>query len=79
MSNSEDFREENAFSGESENSSVSSINLEDSLEPEPEVKITGVRQNSPRIGDFPQDQWPRHIKDAPAFATGYQYIEGNWS
>ncbi|PON52242.1 hypothetical protein PanWU01x14_210840 [Parasponia andersonii] len=25
------------------------------------------------------DQWPRHVRDAPAFSSGYQYIEGNWS
>ncbi|PON74565.1 hypothetical protein PanWU01x14_049720, partial [Parasponia andersonii] len=66
MSSSEDFREGNAFSGESSNTSVSSINLENYLEPEPEVEITRVRQSSPRIGDLPQDQWPRHIRDAPA-------------
>ncbi|PON68689.1 hypothetical protein PanWU01x14_092960 [Parasponia andersonii] len=79
MSSSEElFREGNAFSGES-NSSVSSINLEDYLEPEPEIEITGARQSSPRIDDLPQDQWPRHIRDAPAFSSGYQYVEGNWS
>ncbi|PON71083.1 Agenet domain containing protein [Parasponia andersonii] len=79
ISSSEElFREGNAFSGES-SSSVSSINLEDYLEPEPEIEITGARQSSPRIGDLPQDQWPRHIRDAPAFSSGYQYIEGNWS
>ncbi|PON72087.1 hypothetical protein PanWU01x14_069290, partial [Parasponia andersonii] len=78
MSSNEEFREGNAFSRDSD-SSVSSINLEDYLEPEPEVEITGVRQSSPRIGDLPQDQWPRHIRDAPAFSSGYQYVEGNWS
>ncbi|PON51293.1 hypothetical protein PanWU01x14_217620 [Parasponia andersonii] len=77
MSSSEEFREGNTFSRES-NSSISSINLEDYLEPEPEIEITGARQSSPRIGDLPQDQWPRHIRDAPAFSSGYQYIEGNW-
>ncbi|PON48309.1 hypothetical protein PanWU01x14_238380 [Parasponia andersonii] len=48
-------------------------------ESEPEIEITGARQSSPRIGDLPQDQWPRHIRDAPTFSSGYQYIEGNWS
>ncbi|PON58623.1 hypothetical protein PanWU01x14_165130 [Parasponia andersonii] len=79
MFSSEDFREGNAFSGKSSNSSVSSINLDDYLEPEPKVEITGVMQNSPRIGDLPPDQWPRHIRDVPAFAMGYQYVEGDWS
>ncbi|PON44694.1 hypothetical protein PanWU01x14_264770 [Parasponia andersonii] len=58
MSSSEDFREGNAFLGESSNTSISSINFEDYLELEPEVEITRVRQSSPRIGDLPQDQWP---------------------
>ncbi|PON79277.1 hypothetical protein PanWU01x14_013930, partial [Parasponia andersonii] len=79
MSSSEElFREGNAFSGES-GSSVSTINLEDYPESEPGIEITGARQCSPRICDLPQDQWPRHIRDAPAFSSGYQYIEGNWS
>ncbi|PON61599.1 hypothetical protein PanWU01x14_145150 [Parasponia andersonii] len=79
MSSSEElFREGNAFSGES-GSSVSTINLEDYPASEPEIEITGVRQSSPRIGDLPQDQWPKHVRDAPAFSSGYPYVEGNWS
>ncbi|PON43324.1 hypothetical protein PanWU01x14_275220, partial [Parasponia andersonii] len=79
MSSSEElFREGNAFSGES-GSSVSTINLDDYPASEPEIEITGVRQRSPRIGDLPQDQWPKHVRDAPAFSSGYPYVEGNWS
>ncbi|PON67895.1 hypothetical protein PanWU01x14_100630 [Parasponia andersonii] len=77
MSSSEEFREGNMFSGESD-SSVSSINLKEYLKPEPEIEITGAKHSSPRIGDLLQDQWPRHIRDAPTFSSGYQYVEGNW-
>ena len=82
MSSSEDFREGNAFSGESSFSSAStktsSIDLDDYVE-RPEVEITGTRQSSPRMGDLPQDQWPQHIRDAPEYAKGHQYVEGDWS
>lgn len=80
MSSSEELREGNAFSGESSfsESSSSSINLDDYIE-QPEVEITGTRQSSPRIGDLPQDQWPQHIRDAPEYAKGHQYVEGDWS
>ncbi|PON71699.1 hypothetical protein PanWU01x14_071540 [Parasponia andersonii] len=79
MSSSEEiFREVDAFPGES-SSSVSTINLEDYPTSEPEIEITGVRQRSPQIGDLPQDQWPKHVRDAPAFSSGYPYVEGNWS
>ena len=81
MSSSEELREGNAFSGESSfsdsSSKSSSIDLDDYIE-QPEVEITGARQNSPRIGDLPPDQWPRNIKDAPEYARGHQYVEGDW-
>ena len=74
MSSSEELREGNAFSGESSfsktSSKTSSINLDDYIE-RPEVEITGARQGSPRIGDFPPEQWPQHIRDAPEYARGY--------
>ncbi|PON63506.1 hypothetical protein PanWU01x14_131700 [Parasponia andersonii] len=80
MSKSEEIREGNAFLGESSFSeaSTSSINLENYIEQESEIEITGTRQSSPRIGDLLQDQWPQHVRDALEFAGGFNYIQGDW-
>ena len=49
MSSSEELRKGNTFSEESSfsDTSTSSTDIEDYLEPEPEVEITGTKQSSP--------------------------------
>ncbi|PON48445.1 hypothetical protein PanWU01x14_237340, partial [Parasponia andersonii] len=78
MSSSEELREGNAFSGESSFSevSISSIDLEDYLEPEPKVEITGTTQSSPWIKDLLKDQSPQHVRKALEYSTSFQYMEG---
>ena len=82
MSSSENFREENAFSGESESlTSFESINIDDYIERDskPEVTITRIRRGSPRIADLPEDQRPQHVREALEYSFGFQYVEGEWS
>ncbi|PON32961.1 hypothetical protein PanWU01x14_356730 [Parasponia andersonii] len=82
MSSSKETKEGNTFSRESSFStvSISSIDLNDYLEQEPEIiEIMGTRKNNPHIRDLPEDQRPQHVRDVLEYSFGHQYVEGDSS